>query len=133
MNRNEYSGSFDVVVVGAGMVGAAAAALLARSGFSVAVIESREPEPFDASKPVGLRVSAFSPGSADILSEAGAWRQLERQRLCPYRRMVVEDRNETVSMEFESVEFGLERLGTIVENELVQWSLWQSLLAMGAG
>ncbi|NCF62705.1 MAG: FAD-dependent oxidoreductase [Gammaproteobacteria bacterium] len=131
MNRNERSGNFDVVVVGAGMVGAAAAALLARSGFSVAVIESREPQPFDASKSVGLRVSAFSPGSADILNEAGAWRQLERQRLCPYRRMVVEDRSETVSMEFESVEFGLERLGTIVENELVQWSLWQSLLAMG--
>ena len=71
---------FEVVVAGAGMVGAAAAALLARSGFSVGVVESREPLPFDASKPVGLRVSAVSPGSADILAEAGAWRQVERQR-----------------------------------------------------
>jgi 2-octaprenyl-3-methyl-6-methoxy-1,4-benzoquinol hydroxylase/2-octaprenylphenol hydroxylase len=122
---------FDVVVIGAGMVGAAAAVLLARSGFSVAVIESREPEPFDASGPVGTRVSAISPGSADILAEAGAWRQLERQRHCPYRRMVVEDRDETVTMEFEAAEFGLERLGTIIENQLVQWSLWQSLMSMG--
>ena len=40
---------YDVVVVGAGMVGAAAAALLARAGFSVAVVESKEPAPFDAS------------------------------------------------------------------------------------
>jgi 2-octaprenyl-3-methyl-6-methoxy-1,4-benzoquinol hydroxylase/2-octaprenylphenol hydroxylase len=122
---------FDIVVVGAGMVGATAASLLARSGFSVAVVDHLEPGPFDGSEEVGLRVSAFSPGSADILTEAGAWRQVERQRHCPYRRMVVEDRDESVVMEFDAAEFGIDRLGTIVENGLVQWSLWQSLLAMG--
>jgi 2-octaprenyl-3-methyl-6-methoxy-1,4-benzoquinol hydroxylase/2-octaprenylphenol hydroxylase len=129
-NRENYH-KFDTVVVGAGMVGAAAAALLARSGFSVAIIETREPVPFDAAGPVGLRVSAFSPGSANILAEAGAWRQVERQRHCSYRRMVVEDRNETTALEFNAAEFGMDRLGVIVENQLVQWSLWQSLLAMG--
>jgi 2-octaprenyl-3-methyl-6-methoxy-1,4-benzoquinol hydroxylase/2-octaprenylphenol hydroxylase len=113
------------------MVGATAAALLARAGFSVAVVDHQEPPPFDPSRDVGLRVSAFSPGSADILAEAGAWRQVERQRHCPYRRMVVEDRDETSVLEFDAVEFGLEQLGAIVENELVQWSLWQSLLATG--
>ncbi|MDX1381070.1 MAG: FAD-dependent oxidoreductase, partial [Xanthomonadales bacterium] len=122
---------FDIVVVGAGMVGAAAAALLARAGFSVAVVESEEPRPFDAREPVGLRVSAFSPGSADVLREAGAWRQVERQRHCAYRRMVVEDRDETSQLTFDAPEFGLERLGTLVENELVQSALWQSLLAAG--
>jgi 2-octaprenylphenol hydroxylase len=122
---------YDIVVVGAGMVGAAAASLLARSGFSVAVVDHHEPSPFDAAQAVGLRVSAFSPGSADILAEAGAWRQVQRQRHCHYRRMVVEDREETAVLEFDAVEFGLDQLGTIVENELIQWSLWQSLLAMG--
>jgi 2-octaprenyl-3-methyl-6-methoxy-1,4-benzoquinol hydroxylase/2-octaprenylphenol hydroxylase len=122
---------FDVVVVGAGMVGAATAALLARAGFSVAVVERREPGSFDAASPVGLRVSAFSPGCCDVLREAGAWRQIERQRHCAYRRMIVEDRDETTRMEFDAPEFGLERLGTIVENDLVQWTLWQSLLATG--
>ncbi|MFC1695485.1 FAD-dependent monooxygenase [Pseudomonadota bacterium] len=122
---------FDVVVAGAGMVGGAAASLLARSGFSVAVVDGQEPAPFDNTQPVDLRVSAISPGSADILGEAGAWRQVERQRHCPYRRMAVEDRDESVSIEFDAMEFGLERLGTIVENSLVQWSLWQSLLTMG--
>jgi ubiquinone biosynthesis UbiH/UbiF/VisC/COQ6 family hydroxylase len=34
-------------------------------------------------------------------------------------------------LEFEAAEFSFERLGTIVENDLVQWSLWQSLLATG--
>jgi 2-octaprenylphenol hydroxylase len=122
---------YDVAVVGAGMVGAATASLLARSGFSVAVVDHHEPQPFDPSNPVGLRVSAISPGSAAILAEAGAWRQIERQRYCPYRRMVVEDRDESAVLDFEAFEFGLDHLGTIVENDLVQWALWQSLLAMG--
>jgi len=121
----------DIVIIGSGMVGAAAASLLARSGFSVAVVEQEEPRPFNPEAAVGLRVSAISPGAANILAEAGAWRQVERQRHCPYRRMVVEDRDEQVSLEFNAAEFGLERLGTIVENDLVQWSLWQSLLTMG--
>jgi len=121
----------DVLVVGAGMVGAAAACLLARAGFSVAIIEAAEPKVFDPSTDVGLRVSAFSPGSVDVLAEAGAWRQIESQRHCAYRKMLVEDRDESVRIEFDAPAFGLERLGTIIENHLVQWSLWQSLQAMG--
>jgi len=121
---------FDVLVVGAGMVGATAACLLSRSGFSVAVVESRQPEPFDPTSETGLRVSAFSPGSTDILTETGAWRQIESGRHCAYRRMHVEDRDESVTIEFNAPEFGLERLGTIIENQLVQWSLWQTLQMM---
>jgi 2-octaprenyl-3-methyl-6-methoxy-1,4-benzoquinol hydroxylase/2-octaprenylphenol hydroxylase len=112
------------------MVGATAAALLARAGFSVALVDGREPEPFDPARPVGLRVSAFSPGSANVLGEAGAWRQVANSRHCQYRRMVVEDRDESALIRFQAPEFGLDTLGTIVENDLVQWSLWQSLGVM---
>ncbi len=63
---------YDVVIIGAGMVGAALAGLLARSNFSVALIEAHEPAPFDLKADVGLRVSAISPGSAAILEQAGA-------------------------------------------------------------
>ena len=121
----------DVLVVGAGMVGAAAACLMARAGFSVGVVESRAPEAFGGAGSWGLRVSAFSPGSQDVLTETGAWRQVEAQRHCAYRRMRVEDRDESAVLEFDAPEFGLERLGTVVENDLVQWSLWQSLSAAG--
>ena len=122
--------TFDVAVVGAGMVGATAAALLARAGFSVAVVEGQAPEAFEAEKPVGLRVSAFSSGASAVLAEAGAWRGVENSRHCPYHNMVVEDRDESASIGFQAQEFGLERLGTIVENESVQWSLWQSISMM---
>jgi 2-octaprenyl-3-methyl-6-methoxy-1,4-benzoquinol hydroxylase/2-octaprenylphenol hydroxylase len=123
---NAISKDFDVVIAGAGMVGAAAANLLGRCGFTVALIEAHEPEAFDVSKPVGLRASAISPGSAAILEQAGAWRLIEKTRSCAYRRMRVEEGSGSEGgLDFEAPVFGMERLGTIVENELIQSSLWQ--------
>jgi 2-octaprenylphenol hydroxylase len=121
----------DVCIIGAGMVGASAACLLARAGFSVCLVEARQPVEFDSAKPVGLRVSALSIGSESILKETGAWRLLQRQRHCPYMRMQVEDRSNSVLLEFNAGEFGMERLGTLVENDLLQSTLWQCLQNLG--
>ena len=141
------SRSFDIAVVGAGMVGAATAALLARCGFSVLLVEARSPQAFDPGLAVGLRVSAISPGSAAILEQAGAWAEIETSRSCAYRRMHVEDQagedqagehqgedqgedaQNTAGMDFEARAFGMERLGTIVENELAQSALWHAVEA----
>jgi 2-octaprenylphenol hydroxylase len=121
MNNSNY----DVAIIGAGMVGATLASLLSRSGFSVALVEAVEPLPFDAEADVGLRVSAISPGSAAILDQAGAWKWVNTQRQRPYRRMQVEDGVEMDPLIFDAPVFNMERLGTIVENALLQWSLWQ--------
>ena len=116
---------YDVAISGAGMVGATLASLLSRSGFSVALIEAFQPQPFDAEADVGLRVSAISPGSSSILEQAGVWKAVSAQRSRPYRRMQVEDGVELDPLLFDAPQFNLERLGTIVENALLQWSLWQ--------
>jgi 2-octaprenyl-3-methyl-6-methoxy-1,4-benzoquinol hydroxylase/2-octaprenylphenol hydroxylase len=115
----------EVAIVGAGMVGAALAALLTRAGFSVSLVEAREPPAFNPGQAVGLRVSALSPGSAAILDAAGAWPEIEQVRSCPYRQMRVEDEGHEAVLAFEAPVFGLERLGTIVENTLVQSVLWR--------
>ncbi len=122
---------YDVAIVGAGMVGATLASLLSRSGFSVALIEAFQPKPFDAEADVGLRVSAISPGSSSILDQAGAWKPVSQQRCRPYRRMQVEDGVQQDPLLFDAPQFNLERLGTIVENELLQWSLWQVVSSAG--
>lgn len=116
---------YDVVIIGAGMVGATLASLLSRSGFSVALVEAHEPPPFDPEADVGLRVSAISPGSANVLDQAGVWKQINQHRLRPYRRMQIEDGIDTEPLLFDAPTFNMERLGTIVENTLMQWSLWQ--------
>jgi 2-octaprenyl-3-methyl-6-methoxy-1,4-benzoquinol hydroxylase/2-octaprenylphenol hydroxylase len=122
---------YDVTVVGAGMVGATLASLLSRCGFSVALVEAGEPSVFDPESEVGLRVSAVSPGSAAVLEQAGAWKAVSAQRHRAYRRMLVEDGEENEPLRFDAPVFNLERLGTIVENDLLQSSLWQVLSAGG--
>jgi 2-octaprenyl-3-methyl-6-methoxy-1,4-benzoquinol hydroxylase/2-octaprenylphenol hydroxylase len=139
VNSNPHR--FDVAVAGAGMVGAAVASMLARCGFSVALVEAREHLAFDPARPVGLRVSAVSPGSAAVLEQAGAWAEIEAGRSCAYRRMHIEDQaqevrtrkdhalgsSQTRGLDFEAPVFGMERLGTIVENDLVQSALWNAV------
>lgn len=125
------STDYDVVIVGAGMVGTALASLLARSNFSVALVEAHAPIAFDQQAEVGLRVAAISPGSAAILEQAGAWKQISASRCRPYRRMQVEDGVELDPLVFDAPPFNMERLGTIVENNLTQWVLWQTVSASG--
>jgi len=122
---------YDIAIIGAGMVGATLASLLSRSGFSVALVEVNEPRPFDEKDDVGLRVSAISPGSSAVLEQAGAWKLISSQRNRPYRRMQVEDGVELEPLLFDAPQFNLESLGTIVENELVQWSLRQVVNSAG--
>ena len=65
----------DIAIVGAGMVGAATACLLAAQGLSVRVIETRLPEQYAPEQPLDLRVSAISQASVALLEQAGAWQQ----------------------------------------------------------
>jgi len=116
---------YDVAIIGAGMVGATLASLLSRSGFSVALVEAVEPQAFDDQAEVGLRVSAISPGSSAVLEQAGVWKLISEQRVRPYRRMQVEDGVELDPLLFDAPVFNLESLGTIVENALLQWSVWK--------
>lgn len=123
--------TYDIAIIGAGMVGATLASLLSRAGFSVALVEAFEPEPFDPEAEVGLRVSAISPGSSAVLEQAGAWKRISTQRVRPYRRMQVEDGVELDPLLFDAPVYNLERLGTIVENALLQWSVWQVVSTSG--
>lgn len=117
--------SYDVIVVGGGMVGAAVGCCLGGSSLSVAVIEKSMPEPFSADQPHDLRVSALSIGSRRILEMVGAWNGVASRRLCPYRRMRVwETQGDT---EFNSNDIQQDELGYIVENRITQLALLERL------
>ncbi|GGA78766.1 2-octaprenyl-3-methyl-6-methoxy-1,4-benzoquinol hydroxylase [Neiella marina] len=118
------SASLDVLIVGGGMVGCAAALLLAEQGKRVMVLERFEPKSIDAASPMGLRVSALNLASEQLLAEVGCWSDIAAVRVCPYRRLAVwEDQLEPV--EFRASDIEQSHLGHIVENELVQMLLWQ--------
>jgi 2-octaprenylphenol hydroxylase len=123
--------ALDVAIVGGGMVGAATALALSRAGFTVALLEGREPAPWDAAAEVDLRVVGLAPSSIALLNDFGAWSAIRHARVGPYRRMHVWDAESGAAIDFDAASEGRDLLGCIVENSLVQWTLWQALEAAG--
>ncbi len=74
---------FEIIIVGGGMVGAAAALGLARQGRRVALIERHPPEPFHTEQAMDLRVSAISHASVSLLQDLGAWLILKQCESAP--------------------------------------------------
>lgn len=123
--------ALDVAVVGGGMVGVAAALALSRAGFSTALLEARPPSPWNASDELDLRVVGLAPSSIALLDELGVWTSIRNARACPYTHMHVWDAENGAAIDFDAAGEGRDLLGYIVENNLVQWTLWQSLEAAG--
>ena len=117
----------DVIVVGGGMVGAAAALALARRDYEVVLIERDPPTPLGGDDPFDLRVSALAPASIALLDRLGAWEAIRAERAALYRRMRVFDAAGPGDLTFEAAEIGRPYLGYIVENRRVQLALWEQL------
>ncbi|WP_120806560.1 MULTISPECIES: 3-demethoxyubiquinol 3-hydroxylase [Yersinia] len=118
--------SYDVVVVGGGMVGAAAALGLAQRGWSVALLEHEAPPVFDIQSAPDLRISAIGCTSVGLLKQLGAWQRVQEMRYAPYRRL------ETWEMPgskvvFDAASLSLPELGFMVENRVLQLALWQQI------
>lgn len=112
--------TFDVAVVGGGMVGAALGASLAQVGMRVVIVEAAEPPSVRVEPFPGLRVSALSVASQRILHSIGAWSRLEDSGICPYRRMLVWEGEDDQGTLFDSADLAEPHLGHIVENDKIQ-------------
>lgn len=117
---------FDCAIVGAGMVGATTALALAELGLKVVLIDKYQPKSFAMEQSFDLRVSAISVFSQTLLTQLGAWQQIKQWRLCPYKRLGVWE-NESSYTEFDCENINQPYLGHIVENRLLQLSLWQQI------
>ncbi|TVP54578.1 MAG: FAD-dependent oxidoreductase [Halomonadaceae bacterium] len=139
------STAYDIVVVGAGMVGAALALALTRAGWQVALIDRAAPVPFEASQRPDLRVSAISSGSERWLRELGVWEGIVQRRSTPFRRMSVWEQQAGLLAQipalaqlsararttFDAADLKRPQLGHIVENPVTQSALWEALEADG--
>lgn len=123
--------ALDVAVVGGGMVGAAAALALARAGLSVALLEARPPTAWSVADEVDLRVVGLAPSSLELLDGLGVWTSIREARAGCYRHMHVWEAATGASIHFDAASEGRAALGYIVENNLVQWALWQALTDAG--
>ena len=126
MTRTPASGAdHDVLILGAGPVGLALAAALAREGLAVALADRNALSMHDRSAgddDWDARVYAVSPGSAEFLRGLGAWQRLPGERLAAVETMDVRgDTNGRI--EFSAYELGERALAWIVEHREITRAL----------
>lgn len=125
------NGNYQIVIVGAGMVGAALALALGREGFSVALLDHKKPPDYQSGQSYGLRVSALSLASQNILTNLGVWETIAATRISPYREMMVWDaQGDERGIHFDCAELQYDYLGHIVENDLIQSALLNTLQSL---
>ena len=127
---SEEQSRAEVIVVGAGMVGAALAALLGEAGMAVTVLDAR-PGPID-SDGVGRgqpaqRVSALTPVSQRLLTGLAVWPWMIARRVSPYTGMQVWEAEGSGEINFNAEQAGTPVLGHIVENEVTLAALEKRL------
>ncbi|MBI3431165.1 MAG: FAD-dependent oxidoreductase [Hydrogenophilales bacterium] len=119
---------YQVVVVGAGLVGAAAALALGRRGLRVALIERQlPPAPADT---WDTRIYAISPAPQRFLEHIGAWQRMDAGRIQPVYRMDVAG-DASGAIRLDAYESGVSHLASILESGRLQHALWQAIEADG--
>jgi len=115
--------SYDLIIVGGGMVGAGLACALGDSPLKVAVIESREPVLDWPAADYDIRVSAITRASQRFFENVGAWEGMLRRRVHAYSDMHVWDATGSGLIHFDSADIGEPDLGHIIENSVIQAAL----------
>lgn len=114
---------FDVLVVGAGLAGAALAAALRGSRLKLGVVETRAPARPDGWDP---RIYAISAANVDFLSSIGIWQHLDGTRIAPIYDMEIHG-DAGGRLDFSAYDCGLRELAWIVESSLMQLELWETI------
>jgi 2-octaprenylphenol hydroxylase len=134
------STDFDVIIVGAGIIGAAMACLLLRRKLSapgrVAIVADRFASAQQGAADWDLRVFALSRASERLLKACDVWSALPAARVFAYERMCVWDASGAPegagSLTFDCAQIGEPNLGFIVEGRALQAQCLQAAREAGA-
>ena len=116
---------FDVIIVGGGMIGLSLVVELSRKmNLSVAIIDPNDCNP-TISDSFHTRVSAITPSTQDFLSSINVWDKIQRKK--GFSATKVWDQNSHGHLNFYAKDEGIEYLGYIVENDLIQSALFNAI------
>ncbi|MCB1827725.1 MAG: FAD-dependent monooxygenase [Coxiellaceae bacterium] len=115
--------NYDIVIVGAGLVGTSVIAGLQNAGFRIAVLETHLPSIIDPdyedSRPISLAY-----GSERCLSAWGLWSSLSSSAL-PIERLHVSEQGRLGRVVFSASDYALPALGYVVPFSSLQRHLYQ--------
>lgn len=121
MNQTAHPHSYDVIILGGGMVGLALGVALARERVRVAVIERNASE-FQLSPVFDGRVSAIAKGSQNLLSAIGVWAHVSAEAE-PIHDIRVSDADSPFFLHYACSEVASDTFGCIVENRVLRGGL----------
>lgn len=114
--------TFDIVILGGGLNGAALALALAHGPWGIALVD---PAPPSAPGPEwDRRIYAFSPGNVAWLRALGGWDDTVRAQAV-WRMRIAGDAGGR--LEFDALEAGVPELAWIAENDRLRAALWRAL------
>lgn len=127
MDKVKQNKDTAAIIIGGGIVGLMTAALVAKEGCRVIIVERRAPT-FDWSpSSIDIRVSAITRESQNLFQHLGLWQGLSELGVSPYQHMCVWDEGGPGEIHFDARDVGQPNIGHIVENRLMHKVLFQHL------
>jgi 2-polyprenylphenol 6-hydroxylase len=120
-----HAADFDVVIVGAGLVGASLARALGGAGLRLALVERSQPVQPDPAQ-WDTRVYAISPASEGFLRRLAAW-PAEENRLAAVTQMLIYGDRARSRLRFSAYDAHVAKLATIVESSRLAQELYRAL------
>ena len=124
--------TFQVAIVGGGMVGATLACLLAEEGVSVALIDAGDPAKTWPENDYDLRVSALTLTSVKLFKSLGIWADINKLGQQVMQKMFVWDHFGAGELDIDSADAGERQMGSVVENRITVSALWKRLQDLAA-
>ncbi len=118
--------SYDLAIVGGGLVGASLALSLAPLGLRLALVEAVPPVQGEQHPSFDERTTALANGTVRAFKTLGVWAGMEREA-APIRRIHISDQGRFGAARIDAAEQGLEALGYVVPNRAIGAALWQGL------
>ena len=121
--------SYDVIIIGGGIVGLSFALTLAQatSEMKIAIIDQKPLIAPKLTKHYDSRVFAINLASKQLFEHMHCFEAMAEQRISPYRSMYVWDGVAKGAIRFDAQDVAQAELGFIIENQVILHSLYQQL------
>ncbi len=116
---------YDIIVVGAGLVGSSLVIALQNQGLRIAVLEKHLPQPLTNAKAKNSRPLSLALGSWRILNQLGITSQLDEYAK-PIQQVHVSEEGVLGKVKFRAHELNVPALGYAVPAAILQQTLYQS-------